>query len=103
MFRSSVRERLLSPLRMRGLLIYLPRFVRLFARLTDRRVPLPAKLATVLGLLLLLKPHAIELDFIPVIGHLDWLLFGYLSLRLFIWLFPLRENVSGIAGSGLTS
>lgn len=89
---------------MRGLLIYLPQFVRLFARLTaDRRVPLLAKLATVLGLLLLLKPPAIELDFIPVIGHLDWLLFGYLSFRLFIWLFPLRENVSGIAGSGLTS
>lgn len=89
---------------MRGLLIYLPQFVRLFARLTaDRRVPLLVKLATVLGLLLLLKPPAIELDFIPVIDHLDWLLFGYLSLRLFIWLFQLRENVGGIAGSGLTS
>jgi uncharacterized membrane protein YkvA (DUF1232 family) len=74
---------------MRGLLIYLPQFVRLFARLTaDRRVPLLAKLATILGLLLLLTPLAIELDFIPVIGHLDWLLFGYLSLRLFIWLVP---------------
>ena len=89
---------------MRGLLIYLPQFVRLFARLTaDRWVPPLAKLATVLGLLLLLTPPAIELDFIPVIGHLDWLLVGYLSLRLFIWLCPLRENVTGIAGGGLTS
>jgi len=89
---------------MRGLLIYLPQFVRLFARLTaDRRVPLLVKLATVLGLLLLLKPSAIVPVFIPVIGHVDWLLFGYLSLRLFIWLFQLRENVSGIAGGGLTS
>ncbi|MFZ1119121.1 MAG: hypothetical protein WAN81_02735 [Candidatus Binataceae bacterium] len=88
---------------MRWLLIYLPQFVRLFARVTaDRRVPLLAKLATVLGLLLLLTPPAIELDFIPVIGQLDWLLVGYLSLRLFI-LCPLRENVTGIAGGGLTS
>ena len=61
-----------------------------------------AKLAPVLGLLLLLTPPATELDLIPVVGQLDWLLVGYLSLRLFI-LCPLRENVSGIAGSGLTS
>jgi uncharacterized membrane protein YkvA (DUF1232 family) len=72
---------------MRGLLIYLPQFVRLFARLTaDRRVPLLAKLAAVLGLLLLVTPPGIELDFIPVIGQLDWLLLGCLSLQLFIWL-----------------
>jgi uncharacterized membrane protein YkvA (DUF1232 family) len=89
---------------MRGLLIYLPQFVRPFARLTaDRRVPLLASLARLLGLLFLLTPPAIELDFIPIIGQLDWLLVGSLSLRLFMWLFPLRENVTGIAGGGLTS
>jgi hypothetical protein len=89
---------------MRGLLIYLPQFVRLFARLmADRRVSLLAKLATVLGLLLLLTPPGIELAFIPVIGLLGWLLVGYLSLQLFIWLCPPRENVTRIAGGGLTS
>jgi hypothetical protein len=98
---------MLSPLRMRGLLIYLPQFVWLFARLmVDRQVPLLAKLATVLGLLLLFTPPAIELDFVPVTGQLDWLLVAYFSLQLFIWLCPadvVRENVTGIAPGGLTS
>jgi hypothetical protein len=35
-------------------------------------------------LLVLLTPRAIELDFIPVISELDWLLVGYLALQLFI-------------------
>lgn len=71
---------------MRGLLIYLPQFVRLFAWLmANRLLPLLAKLATVLGLLVRLTPPAIELDFIPVIGRLDGLLVGYLSLEPFIW------------------
>jgi hypothetical protein len=88
---------------MRGLLIYLPQFVRLFAwRMANRLLPLLAKLATVLGLLVLLTPPAIELDFIPVIGRLDGLLVGYLSLELFIWLCPPRENVSGIAGGAVS-
>jgi membrane protein required for beta-lactamase induction len=74
---------------MRGLLIYLPQFVRLFAWLmANRRVPLLAKLTTVLGSLVLLTPPAIELDVIPVISRLDGLLVGYLSLELFIWLCP---------------
>jgi hypothetical protein len=38
-----------------------------------------AKLASVLGLVLLLTPPATELDLIPVVGHLEWLLVGYLS------------------------
>jgi hypothetical protein len=92
---------------MRVLLIYLPQFVRLFARLTpDRRVPLLAKLATVLGLLLLLTPPPTELDLIPVVGQLDWLLVGYLSLQLFIWLCPIdvvREHVTRMARGPLTS
>jgi hypothetical protein len=45
----------------------------------------------VLGLLVLLTPPAIELDFIPVIRQLDRLLVGYLSLELFIWLCPPRK------------
>ena len=58
-----------------GLLIHLLQLIRLFAPLmVDRRVPLLAKLAAVLGLLLLLTLPTIELHFIPVIGQLDWLL-----------------------------
>jgi uncharacterized membrane protein YkvA (DUF1232 family) len=89
---------------MRGLLSDLPQVIRLYARLmANRRVPLLAKLATVLGLLFLLTPCAIELDFIPVIGQRDGLLVGYLSLQLSIWLCPPREHVSGIRGGGVTS
>jgi hypothetical protein len=86
---------------MRGLPIGSPQFVRLFARLMEnQRVPLLAKLATVLGLLLLLTPRAIELDFIPASGQLDWLLVGYVALQHFIWLCP---YVSWIVGGCLTS
>jgi hypothetical protein len=46
-------------------------------------------------LLVLLTPPAIELDFIPVIGRLDGLLVGYLSLELFIWLCPPRDFTVG--------
>jgi hypothetical protein len=53
----------------------------------------------VVGVPVLFTPPAIELDFIPVIGQLDWLLVGYLSLQLLIWLYPPRENVSGIGGT----
>jgi hypothetical protein len=89
---------------MRGLLIYLPQFVRLFAWLmANRRVPLLAKLATVLGSLVLLTPPAIELDVIPVISRLDGLLVGYLSLQLLIWLCPRREHVSRIVADGVIS
>jgi hypothetical protein len=84
---------------MRGLPIGLPYFVQLFAQLMeDRRVPLLARLDTVLELLLLLTPPASELDFIPVIGQLDWLLVAYPSLQLFIWMCPYVR----IAGVGIT-
>jgi hypothetical protein len=81
---------------MRCLLVYLPQFVRLCPRLMpNRRVPLLAKLATVLGSLVLLTPPAIELDFIPVISRLDGMLLGYLSLEPFIWLCPSRVMSAG--------
>jgi hypothetical protein len=103
--RSFLRMQLLSPHRIGGVVKYLPQFVRLFARLmADRRVPILAKLAPLVGLLILLTPPAIELDFIPVVGQLDWLLVGYLSLQLFIWLCPadvVREHVSQIARNRL--
>lgn len=73
--------------------------------MADPRVSLLAKMAPFLGLLLLLTPPAIELDFIPIIGELDWLLVGYLSLQLFIWLCPpdvVREHVTRIAHGHLS-
>ena len=69
-------------------------------------LPLLAKLAPVLRLLLLLTPPATERDLIPVVGQLDWLLVGNLSLQLFIWLCPIdvvREHVTRMARGPLTS
>ena len=99
--RSFLRMQLLDPLKLRGMLVYLPHFVRLFYRLiNDGRVPVTTKLIPVLGVLLLISPPALELDAIPIIGELDWLLVSYLALRLFVWLCPpdvVREHVSRIA------
>jgi len=91
----------LSPTHVGGFVMYLPQFVRVFYRLMrDRRVSLLAKAVPILGLLMLLTPPALELDLIPIVGELDWLLVGYLSLKLFIWLCPrdvVREHVAQVA------
>ena len=101
MFRSFLRTQLLNPLRVRGILAYMPQFVRVFWRLmNDRRVSILAKLVPPLGILLLITPPALELDFIPIIGELDWILVIYLTLKLFIWMCPpdvVREHVAQIA------
>jgi hypothetical protein len=103
---SFLRMHFLNPRRMGGFVRYLPHFLRLFiALMTDSRVSRLAKLTPFLGLLLLLTPPAIELDFIPIVGELDWLLVGYLSLQLFIWLCPpdvVREHVSRISRGRLS-
>ncbi len=100
MFRSMLRMQFLSPMQLSRLVMYLPQFVRLFYRLiTDERVPMLAKLVPWMGLLLMLTPPALELDMIPIVGELDWILIGYLSLKVFIWLCPpdvVREHVSQI-------
>src|SRR5216683_911909 len=87
--------------RVRGLLMYLPQFTRVFFRLMkDRRVSFLAKLVPLLGVLILITPPALELDFIPIIGELDWLLVAYISLKIFIWLCPpdvVREHVAQVA------
>jgi hypothetical protein len=92
---------LLSPSRVGGLIAYLPSFVRVFYRLmTDRRVSPLAKLVPLLGFLLLFTPPALELDFIPFLGELDWLLVIIISLKVFIWLCPpdiVREHVARVA------
>jgi hypothetical protein len=101
MMRSFLRLQLLDPLKLRGLLLYLPQFLRVFWRLlNDPRVGLTTKTVPFMGLILLLSPPALELDAIPIIGELDWLLVAWLSLKLFIWLCPsdvVREHVSRIA------
>jgi hypothetical protein len=100
-FSSFLRMQMLDPLKLRGLVLYLPQFARLFYRLiNDSRVPLTTKFVPFLGVLMLLSPPALELDMIPIIGELDWLLVGYITLRLFVWLCPadvVREHVSRIA------
>jgi hypothetical protein len=104
MLRSFLRMQVLDPLRLRGLLFYLPQFVKVFYRLmNDRRVAITTKLVPFLGLLLLISPPILELDAIPVLGELDWVIIGYLALRLFVWLCPpevVREHVQRVAHGG---
>jgi hypothetical protein len=101
MFRSLFSAQMIGPLRLRNFILFLPQFVRLFYRLmTDHRVSALAKLIPFAGLLLLLSPPMFELDFIPLIGELDWLLVGYLTLKVFLWLCPpdvVREHVARVA------
>ena len=95
-----LRMQFLSPIQLSRLVIFLPQFVRLFYRLiTDARVPMLARMVPWMGLLLMVTPPALELDMIPIVGELDWILIGYLSLKVFIWLCPpdvVREHVSQI-------
>jgi hypothetical protein len=92
---------LLSPSRLGGLIMHLPSFMRVFHRLMiDPRVSPIAKLVPPLGVLLLFTPPALELDFIPLVGELDWLLVIFITLKVFIWLCPadvVREHVAQVA------
>jgi hypothetical protein len=91
---------LLSPSRVGGFIMHLPRFIRVFYQLMiDPRVSLIAKLVPPLGVLLLFTPPAIELDFVPFMGELDWLLVIFITLKVFIWLCPpdvVREHVARV-------
>jgi hypothetical protein len=92
---------LLTPGRVGGMFIHLPKFVRVFYRLmNDKRVSIFAKAAPLLILLLMFTPPAIELDFVPILGEMDWILAAYIALKLFVWLCPadvVREHVAQIA------
>ena len=89
MIRNFARTQVMNPARIVGLLRYLPHFFKVFYRLMkDPRVSLLAKAVPVAGLFLLLTPPALELDLVPIIGELDWMLVGYISLKLFLWLCP---------------
>jgi hypothetical protein len=101
MFSKILRMQFLGPMQLSRLVMYLPQFVRVFYRLmTDERVPMLAKTVPFMGLLLMLTPPALELDMIPVVGELDWLVIAYLALKVFIWLCPpdvVREHVRQIS------
>jgi hypothetical protein len=101
MFRSFLRMQLLSPNRIGGFVTHLPSFIKVFYRLmTDPRVSILAKLVPFFGLMLLFTPPALELDFIPFVGELDWLLVAYFTLKVFLWLCPpevVREHIARIA------
>jgi hypothetical protein len=101
MFWQFLRMHFLPPLQLSRLVGYLPQFVRVFWRLMkDPRVPLLAKLVPVLALLLMLSPPAIELDLVPILGEIGWLVVGVLAFKILVWLSPpevVREHVSRIA------
>ncbi|MDO8434307.1 MAG: hypothetical protein Q7S58_18050 [Candidatus Binatus sp.] len=92
---------LFNPVQMGRLVMFLPQFIRVFWRLYhDARVSMLAKSVPLIALLLMLTPPAIELDLIPIVGELDWLLVGYAALKVFIWLCPpnvVREHVAQIS------
>jgi hypothetical protein len=101
MFRQFLRMQFLAPHKVSAMLTYLPQFARVFWRLMgDARVSILAKAVPVLALLLMFTPPAIDLDFVPIVGELDWILVTILALKLFVWLCPpevVREHVSRIA------
>jgi hypothetical protein len=102
--RDVLRPHFLNPLRLTRILAYLPQFVRLFYRLmADPRVSWLVKLVPALGLLLAISPPNLELEIIPVLGELDFLIVIILTLKLFVWLCPpdvVREHVARIAHRG---
>ena len=101
MFWQFLRMHFLPPLQLSRLVGYLPQFVRVFWRLMkDPRVPLLAKLVPVLALLLMMSPPAMELDLVPILGEIGWLVVGVLAFKMLVWLSPpevVREHVSRIA------
>jgi hypothetical protein len=96
-----LRMHFLPPLQLSRLVGYLPQFVRVFWRLMkDPRIPLLAKLVPVLALLLMISPPAIELDLVPILVEIGWLVVGVLAFKILVWLSPpevVREHVSRIA------
>ena len=73
----------MGPLQIRGLIMFLPKFVRVFYRLMkDPRVSIFAKAVPFVILFHVHFAPRIELDFVPVMGELDWILAGYIALKL---------------------
>ncbi len=99
--RDAIRPHFLNPIRLTRLLAYLPHFLRLFyALLTDPRVSFLVKLVPAIGLMVALSPPNLELEIIPVLGEMDFLLLMVITLKVFVWLCPpdvVREHVARIA------
>lgn len=99
--RDVLRPHLLNPVRMSRAVGYLPHFIRLFYRLIrDPRVPALVKLVPLVGLFLAIAPPNLELELLPFVGELDFLLITIITLKLFVWLCPpdvVREHVAQIA------
>jgi hypothetical protein len=101
MFQRILRMQLLNPARLGGVVAYLPHFVRVFYRLMkDERVSILAKLVPFLIIALMFTPPAVELDLVPFVGEIDWILALFVALKIFVWLCPpdvVREHVARIA------
>lgn len=80
--------------------MFLPKFVRVFWRLMrDSRVSFSAKLVPILIMASMVTPPALELDMIPIVGELDWIVVAVIALKMFVWLCPadvVREHVFDI-------
>lgn len=96
-----LRMQVLRPLQLGRVAMFLPQFVRVFWRLMhDERVPSLVKMVPLLVMLSMMTPPALELDLVPIVGELDWLLAGYLALKVFLWLCPpdvVREHITAVA------
>ena len=101
MFRSFLRWQLFRPIDLGRIVYYLPSFVRVFYGLMrDPRVSVVAKLVPILTIASLFTPPALELDMIPIVGELDWIVVIFLALKIFVWICPddvVREHVSAVA------
>jgi hypothetical protein len=85
---------MLGPLNPRRFLFFLPYSAR---PLQNVRVSI---VVPVLGLAVLLPAQALELNFVPRIAELDWLLVGSLTLKLSLWFCRpglTREHIARIA------
>src|SRR5688572_28067662 len=84
-----------------GLLLHLPKFIKLFSRLIrDDLVPLRTKMLLVLVLAYVVIPADVLPDFLPGLGQLDDLVVIFVGLRMFLRLSPervVREHVQAIA------
>jgi uncharacterized membrane protein YkvA (DUF1232 family) len=67
----------------------------------DRRVSLLAKSPIVIGILFLLSPIGLRLDFVPVLGGLDILTVLVVAVSVFVRLCPkelVREHIDAMSG-----
>ena len=67
----------------------------------DRRVPLLTRWPLVVGVLFLLSPIGVRLDFVPVLGAFDFLTVLVVAVTLFLSICPkelVREHLEAMSG-----